>query len=82
MMNSIFTVFGDSGDAESSCRDITSTPISVLSSRQLESDKQDRLRVVVVCESSAVVGDKNPRIRTNRILVAKPRFREQGFTIK
>jgi hypothetical protein len=75
MINSIFTVFGDKGDADSSCRDITSTPISALSSRQLESDKQARLRVVVDCDSSAVVvGDRKPRLRTSIMLVAKPLF--------
>jgi len=75
MINSIFTIFGDSGDAESSWRDITSTPISELSSKQLESDKQARFSVVVDWDSSAVVvGDKKPRIRTRRILVAKRLF--------
>jgi hypothetical protein len=63
-MNSILTIFGESGDAELSCRDIISTPISELSSRQLESERQAKLRVVVDWESSADVGGKNPSIST------------------
>tara|TARA_B100001750_G_C15226188_1_gene455797 strand:- start:9 stop:248 length:240 start_codon:yes stop_codon:yes gene_type:complete len=68
MMKSILTIFGDNGLAELSCRDNISIPLSELSSRQLDSERQERFSVVVVWDNSALEFRSMDDINIHRIM--------------